>query len=318
MALWSRAAPLRHVIEEPVRLAVGCPLGAKARPPLDAAKRGQQEAVELAGVRSPHEAVDMKTFGRRGDGALDELFEQRPDDSGALRADFGDEMEVGIGHDASLSAGRPRPKAGAVYTKRRANSSARPEGAWGRVTGEIIVTDYDPNWPSWFETIRRTLWPVVDGMAIRIDHVGSTAVAGLAAKPIIDLDLVVASPDEVGPVIGRLALIGCPWRGDLGVVRREAFGPLPMEGLRSHHLYLVVENNRAHVDHWLLRDLLREDPKARARYAALKRRNAELAKGDIDFYVAAKAGLVAELLTRARALKGLPPETYWDPLDESS
>jgi len=273
-----------------VRLAVGCPLGAKARPPLDAAKRGQQEAVELAGVRSPHEAVDMKTFGRRGDGALDELFEQRPDDSGALRADFGDEMEVGIGHDASLSAGRPRPKAGAVYTKRRANSSARPEGAWGRVTGEIIVTDYDPNWPSWFETIRRTLWPVVDGMAIRIDHVGSTAVAGLAAKPIIDL----------------------------GVVGREAFGPLPMEGLRSHHLYLVVENNRAHVDHWLLRDLLREDPKARARYAALKRRNAELAKGDIDFYVAAKAGLVAELLTRARALKGLPPETYWDPLDESS
>lgn len=186
------------------------------------------------------------------------------------------------------------------------------------MTGEIVVTDYDPDWPSWFETIRRNLWPVVDGIAIRIDHVGSTAVTGLAAKPIIDLDVVVASSDEVAPVIERLALIGCRWRGDLGVAGREAFGPLPMEGLPAHHLYLVVENNRAHVDHWLLRDFLRHDPEARARYAALKRRNAELAKGDIDFYVAAKAGLVAELLTRARALKGLPPETYWDPLDETS
>jgi GrpB-like predicted nucleotidyltransferase (UPF0157 family) len=186
------------------------------------------------------------------------------------------------------------------------------------VSGEIVVTDYDPDWPSWFETIQLNLWPIVDGLAIRIDHVGSTAVAGLAAKPIIDLDVVVGSLDKVGPVIERLALIGCHWRGDLGVVGREAFGPLPMEGLPAHHLYLVVENNRAHVDHWLLRDFLREDPKARERYAALKRRNAELAKGDIDFYVAAKAGLVAELLTKARALKGLPPETYWDPRDESS
>ncbi|MGO9964877.1 MAG: GrpB family protein [Acidimicrobiales bacterium] len=186
------------------------------------------------------------------------------------------------------------------------------------MTAEIVVTDYDPNWPSWFETIRRALWPVVDDLAIRIDHVGSTAVAGLAAKPIIDLDIVVGSLDEVAPVIERLASIGCRWRGDLGVEGREAFGPLPMEGLAEHHLYLVVENNRAHLDHWLLRDLLAEDPEALERYAALKRRNAELAGGDIDVYLAAKADLVAELLTRARALKGLPPETYWDPREEGS
>ena len=210
----------------------------------------------------------------------------------------------------------PRPEG--VYTKRRASSPAWRDDESDHVSGEIVVSDYDPDWPSWFETIHRNLWPIVDGLAIRIDHVGSTAVAGLAAKPIIDLDIVVGSLDEVGPVIGRLALTGCHWRGDLGVVGREAFGPLPMEGLPAHHLYLVVENNRAHVDHWLLRDFLREDPKARERYAALKRRNAELAKGDIDFYMAAKASLVAELLTKARALKGLPPETYWDPRDESS
>ena len=76
-----------------------------------------------------------------------------------------------------------------------------------------------------------------------------------------------------------------------------------------------MEDSRAHLDHWLLRDLLRADPGARdaLRYAALKRRNAELADRDMDLYVAAKAGLVAELLTRARAERGLPPVAYWDP-----
>jgi len=67
------------------------------------------------------------------------------------------------------------------------------------------------------------------------------------------------------------------------------------------------------MDHWLLRDLLVEDAEARQRYADLKRKNAELAKDDMDFYVAAKAKFVSELLTRARAERGLPPETYWDP-----
>ncbi len=182
------------------------------------------------------------------------------------------------------------------------------------MTSEIVVNDYDSNWPDWFETVRRSIWPVIEDIAVRIDHVGSTAVPGLAAKPIIDMDIVVESCDRVRLVIGRLASIGYRWRGDLGVVGREAFEMVPAKSLPAHHLYLVVENNRAHVDHWLLRDFLRDDVDARERYAALKRQNAELAKGDIDLYVAAKASLVAELLTRARALKGLPPETYWDPV----
>jgi GrpB-like predicted nucleotidyltransferase (UPF0157 family) len=63
---------------------------------------------------------------------------------------------------------------------------------------------------------------------------------------------------------------------------------------------------------------LRQDGDARDRYAALKTRNAEVAKDDIDVYVAAKAGLVAELLTRARAERGLPPAAYWEPETGSS
>ena len=181
------------------------------------------------------------------------------------------------------------------------------------VTTDIVVSDYDPAWPGWFDTVRRRVWSAIPDVAVRIDHVGSTAVPGLAAKPIIDIDIVVASEDQVGTVIERLATVGYRWRGDLGVVGREAFDARHADGLPRHHLYVVVENNRAHLDHVLLRDLLRDDAEARERYAALKRRNAQLANSDMDVYVAAKATFVAELLTRARAERGLPPETYWSP-----
>ncbi len=187
------------------------------------------------------------------------------------------------------------------------------ELAASAVTQEIVVSDYNPQWPSWFEQLRDRLWPVVAANASRFDHVGSTSVPGLAAKPIIDMDIVVRSPEEVGAVIERLESVGYRWLGDLGVVGREAFAPPPGRRSPRHHLYVVVENNKAHLDHWLLRDLLREDPSARQSYAALKRRNRDLADGDMDFYVAAKAALVAELLTRARTERGLPPAAYWHP-----
>ena len=149
----------------------------------------------------------------------------------------------------------------------------------------------------------------------RIDHVGSTAVPGLAAKPIIDIDIVVASEDQVGTVIERLATDGYRWRGDLGVVGREAFDARHADGLPRHHLYVVVENNRAHLYHAdPLRGTLCETmPRLENATPPLKRRNAQLANNDMDVYVAAKATLVAQLLTRARAERGLPPETYWSP-----
>ncbi|HTT88222.1 MAG TPA: GrpB family protein [Acidimicrobiales bacterium] len=181
------------------------------------------------------------------------------------------------------------------------------------VTKDIVVSDYNPDWARWFEQIRDYVWPAVRDLAIRLDHVGSTSVPGLAAKPIIDVDIVVAGPDDVAPVIERLGGIGYRWQGDLGVPGRQAFAPAGHVELPEHHLYLVVKDNRAHLDHWLLRDLLRADPAAREAYSAVKRQNVELARGDMDVYLALKGGLIAGLLKRAREERGLPPVTYWDP-----
>ena len=177
----------------------------------------------------------------------------------------------------------------------------------------ILVADYDPAWPRWFDQLAARVWSAVADVALRVEHVGSTSVPQLAAKPIIDLDVVVASGDGVDPVIERLAGIGYQWRGDLGVQGRQAFTAVDDRGQPPHHLYLVVEHSTAHLNHVLLRDLLRQDAEARERYAALKRANAELAAGDLEVYTAAKAAFVAALLTRARAERGLPPVEYWAP-----
>jgi GrpB-like predicted nucleotidyltransferase (UPF0157 family)/mannose-6-phosphate isomerase-like protein (cupin superfamily) len=224
----------------------------------------------------------------------------------------GEGRDIGAGYGAVWSAGEEHEVRSPVGL-----TAACVEGefeVWApAVTTDIVVSDYDPAWPRWFEAVRQRVWPAVQNVAVRVDHVGSTAVPGLAAKPIIDLDIVVASPGDVAAVRQRLAALGYRWRGDLGVRGREAFEQPADDGLPRHHLYVVVEDNKAHLDHWLLRDLLREDATARERYGALKKRNAELANDDIDVYVAAKAALVAELLTRARADRGLPPEDYWTP-----
>jgi GrpB-like predicted nucleotidyltransferase (UPF0157 family)/quercetin dioxygenase-like cupin family protein len=166
------------------------------------------------------------------------------------------------------------------------------------VTGDIVVSDYDSAWPDWFAAVHAHVWPAVAEVALRIDHVGSTAVPGLAAKPIIDMDIVVASEHDVPRAIERLATVGYRWRGDMGIPGREVVKLTGDADLPPHHLYVVVEDNRAHLDHWLLRDLLRSDQDARERYGVLKRRNVGLAGGNIDVYMAAKAALVAELLTR--------------------
>jgi GrpB-like predicted nucleotidyltransferase (UPF0157 family) len=181
------------------------------------------------------------------------------------------------------------------------------------VTREIVVLDYDPEWANWFERVRAHVWAPIEDLAIRIDHVGSTSVPGLAAKPIIDMDIVVTDESVVPSIIAALTPLGYRWEGDGGVPGRQAFDTSRQHQLPPHHLYVVVENNKAHLDHVLLRDSLRADPDLLRRYAMLKRANVELAQGDIDLYTAAKAHFVAEVLTRAREERGLDPATYWTP-----
>jgi GrpB-like predicted nucleotidyltransferase (UPF0157 family) len=158
------------------------------------------------------------------------------------------------------------------------------------------VVDYDPRWPVWFEEIRARLAPYLGDFVV--EHVGSTAVPGLAAKPIIDVDIVVPSAASVPTAIARLADAGYRHEGDQGIPGREAFA-LPPDAVHYHHLYVVVEGNKAHQDHVLLRDHLRAHAGDRERYAARKRELAHLLHTDRTAYVSGKGALVEELIARA-------------------
>ena len=156
----------------------------------------------------------------------------------------------------------------------------------------VVVVEYDPEWPEVFERLRATIWSAVSDVALTIEHVGSTAVPGLAAKPVIDLDVVV--PDDAVPVaIARLARIGYRHRGDLGIPGREAFRH---DLAIPHHVYVCPRSSAALGNHLAVRDHLRTDDEAAAAYGALKRRLAEQFPHDMDGYVAGKTHFLVDLL----------------------
>jgi GrpB-like predicted nucleotidyltransferase (UPF0157 family) len=159
--------------------------------------------------------------------------------------------------------------------------------------GEILVVEYDPRWPELFEALRSSVWPAVSDVALSIEHVGSTSVPGLAAKPVIDLDVVVPRA-HVATGIARLTGLGYVHRGDLGVPQREAF--VRPEGTPAHHLYLCPAESLALANHRAIRDYLRENPAAARNYGSLKQRLAVTFAGDMAGYVRAKTGFLSAIL----------------------
>src|ERR1700739_2629558 len=86
------------------------------------------------------------------------------------------------------------------------------------LANRVVIQDYDPRWPQMFEMLRSRIAVVLNGGAHSIEHVGSTAVPGLAAKPVIDIDVLLRSASDLPLVIRRLADLGYDYRGDLGVI----------------------------------------------------------------------------------------------------
>jgi GrpB-like predicted nucleotidyltransferase (UPF0157 family) len=165
----------------------------------------------------------------------------------------------------------------------------------------IVVADYDPTWPEAFERVRSTVWPVVRDVAWSVEHVGSTAVPGLAAKPVIDVTVVVRAASDVSDAIERLATLGYVHRGNLGIEGREAFHS--PDGLPRHHLYLCPRDSPGLVNHLAIRDYLRAHPEAARMYGELKKRLARQFPHDSDGYVDGKTDFLLRILREA----GLPP-----------
>ena len=162
----------------------------------------------------------------------------------------------------------------------------------------VEILDYDPEWPAQFaEIAARVRVAFADGPLLAVEHVGSTAIVGLAAKPVIDMDVVVPSLSDVPDAIARLAALGYVHEGDKGVPGREAFlWPL---GTARHHLYLCVCDNAEYHRHIAFRNYLRAHPDEARRYAALKRDLAERFRDDRTAYSEGKREFVEAVLANA-------------------
>ena len=163
------------------------------------------------------------------------------------------------------------------------------------VTRHVVVEPYDENWKRDFERIAAELTDALGETAPAVEHVGSTSVPGLAAKPVIDIDVVIRDREALGDAVGKLAAIGYTHEGDLGIPGREAFAYEGKEHLKKHHLYVCARDSEELRRHLAFRDYLRAHPEAVREYGRIKAEGAALHPYDIDAYIAHKAPFIERI-----------------------
>ena len=167
------------------------------------------------------------------------------------------------------------------------------------IAEEIHIVDHDSQWAAQFAAERNRLLDLLPGRFAAIEHVGSTAVPQLPAKPIIDLLAGVGTISEADALLDSLCAHGY-------VTSAEFNATLPDRrwlmrhalGRRTHHLHLVVFGGEQWVQHLQFRDALRADAMIAKRYASLKLGLAERYRQDRDAYTTAKEAFINEVLAR--------------------
>jgi GrpB-like predicted nucleotidyltransferase (UPF0157 family) len=176
--------------------------------------------------------------------------------------------------------------------------TSRAVAGWSMMLSmRVTVETYDSRWPRDYERIRHDLEAALREVdLLRIEHVGSTSVPGLAAKPILDIDVVVPA-DVVSSAIASLTEIGYQDEGQLGIPGRHSLRS-PADGL-VRHVYVCVEGCLALRNHIAVRDALRGDPDLRAEYGKAKLALGDRELEDMNEYVAGKNAVLAKILKRA-------------------
>lgn len=171
----------------------------------------------------------------------------------------------------------------------------------------MLILPYSPDWESQFRQIRDLLTTALGSAHLRIEHIGSTAVPGLAAKPIIDIDIVYSRDAPLSPISDALSTLGYFHNGDQGLPGREVFkrrkpaAGHPVLDHIQHHLYACPEGSPELSRHLLFRDYLRTNEEAREEYAQLKAAIAIAAEQDRKRYASLKEERAREFVERVLA-----------------
>jgi len=172
----------------------------------------------------------------------------------------------------------------------------------------IVIVDYDPRWPRFFDEEKTNILRVIGPMVLRIEHIGSTAVPGLAAKPIIDIMAGVKHLSDATWCIQPLKTLGYEYvpEYEKHIPDRRYFRKGNRPGLEqgsTHHLHMVEAKGEFWERHLLFRDYLREHSEEAGRYADLKKTLASRFSSDRESYTSAKTGYSQEIVARAKAGK---------------
>ena len=161
--------------------------------------------------------------------------------------------------------------------------------------GSVQLVPYDPAWARLFEAERARLRHALGSDALDIQHIGSTAVPSLAAKPLLDLGIAVADAPAVAACVSRITVLGYTYRGYRGANQGHFFDLGPDRSLR-HYLHLLLIHEPGWQNYLRFRDYLRAHPAARAAYQQLKQDLATQYAGDRAAYSAAKTTFVEHIL----------------------
>ena len=178
-------------------------------------------------------------------------------------------------------------------------SRAKPGEAEGR-TRAYALTPYDPMWPSRFEIEAEQLGSAIGEPLVRVEHVGSTAIPGLAAKPVIDIQLSVRSMAPRATYLEPLRRLGYRWALDPWTDEHEFFSR-DEDGERTFHVHVCPAGSEWERRHLAFRDWLRDHPDDAAAYERLKRDLAERHPRDTYSYADAKGAFVREIEAKAAA-----------------
>ena len=162
-------------------------------------------------------------------------------------------------------------------------------------TAKVIVLPYDSAWKAAFEAIKAEIESALGNRTVGIEHVGSTSVEGMSAKPCIDIDVVIKDYSVFDDVVQRLNVIGYIHEGDLGIKGRDAFKYADKPHLMTHHLYVCPSDSEELHRHITFRDYLRGNSEAVKMYSQVKEKAAELFPNDIDGYIRYKTPCIERL-----------------------
>ena len=169
-------------------------------------------------------------------------------------------------------------------------------------TKNVVVEKWNPKWKDEFERIVDSLGEDIIYNSVKIEHVGSTSVEGLSAKPIIDLDIVIEN-DKFEIIKRLLNDKGYKHEGDLGIEGREAFSYSGKEELMTHHLYVCPKDSKELFKHITFRDFLKSNPTLASEYSKVKEQAAVLYPDDIDKYMEFKSEIIEKIYKRCGLLK---------------